>query len=447
MKNKISLYAVVVIVIACFLVDMDFKNWREPERVIENDVHGYYGYLPAYFIFDDLKVEKSDYKYSETGFWFWMKHYENGTYDFGKTYGVALLYAPFFGVAHQCAKWFDYPLNGFSDPYKYFLLLSSLFYLFTGLVFVRKSLLRLNFSDQITAATLLLLGLGTNLFCYSSQSGPYPHVYNFCLIAIFVYSTIRWHEDKHWKYLIGLAFSFSIITLISLPNVVVGLFFVLYNVRSISDLSNKKISLLQVLLLFIVFFLVWLPQWKYWKLATGSYFGSPDHYEKFYFTDPEFIKGLFSFRKGWLIYTPLMTFAIVGLFFLRDQLRNLFPAVLVYFIVTLYIVFSWWNWWYGGSFGQRTLVDSYAVFAIPLAAFLAYIAGKNTAVKIVCVAISLFFIWLNIFQTYQYEQQSLHYSGMTSELYIKQFGKLNKIEDFERYVKIPDDAEARIGNR
>jgi hypothetical protein len=447
MRNNISLFSIILTVLTCLLVDMDFKNWREPERVIENDVHNYYGYLPAYFIFDDLKVEKSDYKYSDSSYWFWMKHYSNGTKDFGETYGVAALYAPFFGVGHLCAKWFDYPMTGFSDPYKFFLLLSSLFFLFVGLFYVRKMLLTLDFSDTITSATVLLLGLGTNLFCYSSQSGPYPHVYSFALIALFSYCTIRWHEDRNWKYMIGLSVSFGFISLISLSNIIIILFFVLYNIKNMRELNEKKIPLYQVLFFITVLILVWIPQWKYWKLATGSYFGAPDHSERYYFTDPEFINGLFSFRKGWLVYTPLMSLVFIGLLMLRKKMESLFLSVTVYFIITLFIVFSWWSWWYGGSYGQRALIDSYAVFAIPVAMVIRDVMLFAKPAKALLLTLFLFCIWLNIFQTYQYENQVLHYSGMTSELYFRQFGKFDKVEGFDSLLDLPDENSARNGDR
>ena len=35
-------------------VDMDLGLWRDRDRVIEWDVHSYYAYLPALFIYDDI---------------------------------------------------------------------------------------------------------------------------------------------------------------------------------------------------------------------------------------------------------------------------------------------------------------------------------------------------------------------------------------------------------
>jgi|GEM_PF-7006230 len=94
------------------------------------------------------------------------------------------------------------------------------------------------------------------------------------------------------------------------------------------------------------------------------------------------------------------------------------------------------------AYGQRALIDSYALLAIPLAAFVNYIAAKKWYIKLPFSILVLFFIWLNIFQTYQYEFKSLHYEAMSKKLYFKQFGKLNKIDKFDEYLIWPNTKKA-----
>ena len=141
--------------------------------------------------------------------------------------GMSILYSPFFFVAHAFALATDYPEDGFSEPYKVFLLLSAIFYLFIGLDFLRKILRHYQFSDSIIAIVILLLGLGTNLLCYSSQSGPMSHVYSFCLFAIFIYYTIKWYERQSAKNTLLLGISFGMITLVRPSNTVIIIFFLL----------------------------------------------------------------------------------------------------------------------------------------------------------------------------------------------------------------------------
>jgi hypothetical protein len=448
MKKNAPLIIIVLCSLAALWVDLDLKNWTEQERVIENDVHHYYGYLPAYFIFDDIKVEKSEYQYAENAYWFRKKRYDNGTSDFGETYGLALLYAPFFGIAHQVALHFDYAPTGFSEPYKFFLLLSTLFYFFAGLVFVKKNLELLGFSIREVSVVLALLGLGTNLFCYASQSAPYPHVYSFALIAAFLYFTIRWHTTGKWIEIAGLSVCFGLISLIYAPNSIVIVLFILYGVRSWGDWVSKKRVVPQLILFGVILLSLWYPQLKYWGLTTGNILGATDSTERFFFLAPVFGKGLFGFQKGWLIYTPVMAFSLAGFFFILRNHPSVRLALVCYSLLALFITFSWWQWWYGESFGQRVLIDSYAVFALPLAAFVRYVLTNAVLpVKVFLGIAGFLFTVLNIFQTYQYEHQSLHYSAMTAELYFRQFGKLEKVEGFDRLLEYPSDTDARNGRR
>ena len=122
-------------------------------------------------------------------------------------------------------------------------------------------------------------------------------------------------------------------------------------------------------------------------------------------------------------------------------------AIGIYFVIVIYVIFSYWNWWYGGSFGQRPLIDSYSLLALPFAVFISEILKRKAIIKILSVITGLFFIWLNIFQTYQYNHTSLHWEGMTKELYFKQFGKYDRVENFDSYVSWMNEHDARNGIR
>ena len=63
-------------------------------------------------------------------------------------------------------------------------MLSSLFWVMMGLFVLRRLLLRY-FTPSATAITLVLIGLGTNLFFYTVHEGPMSHGYNFALITFF----------------------------------------------------------------------------------------------------------------------------------------------------------------------------------------------------------------------------------------------------------------------
>jgi len=447
MKNRLSTLAILIVAIVCLIIDFDLKLWTQTERVIEHDVHSYYAYLPSHFIFDDLKQEKSHYRYGDNLYYFWPEYTEDGKKVNKMSLGLSIMYAPFFFVAHEAAGFFNYEQNGFSEPYKFFLLLSAIFYLIIGLDLTRKNLSHFGFSDKMSAVTILLLGLGTNLLCYSSQSATMPHVYNFFLFSAFLLFTIRWHQNPSTWNTTFIGLLLAMITLVRPSNVIIIIFFALYGVSTLKGIRNKKYPFNFPIILILTMFLVWLPQLIYWKYATGSYIVYSYNEEGFFFNKPKIIDGLFSFQKGWLVYTPIMIFALAGIFFLKDELKKIRFGLITFMAVNIYIIFSWWCWWYGGTYGQRTLIESYALLSIPLAACVRKIMDLKLAIRLTFFSIIGFFIWLNIFQTYQFEFKSLHHEAMTKKLYFKQFGKLKKIEDFDQYLVYPNFEEAIKGNR
>ena len=93
------------------------------------------------------------------------------------------------------------------------------------------------------------------------------------------------------------------------------------------------------------------------------------------------------------------------------------------------------------------MIDSYALMAIPLSAFVYWVLQKGSMTQRVFAVLLGFFIRLNIFQTYQFEHKSLHYDSMSMKLYFKQFGKLEPVKDFDSYLQFIDYDEAKYGGR
>ena len=192
---------------------------------------------------------------------------------------------------------------------------------------------------------------------------------------------------------------------------------------------------------------MWLPQMIYWKIRTDHLmFFSYGSAERFFWTDPQIMNLLFSYRKGWFVYTPVMLFAVAGLIFILKQKTNGFKLpILIYMAINIYMLSCWWCWWYGGGFGMRALVQAYALLAIPLAAFYQYVFSFEfkkqlfvPLVKIVTIVLLSGFLCLNILQTYQYDhpagQKLMHYDSMSKAAYWRIFGKFSlSDEDYAKY--------------
>jgi hypothetical protein len=62
-----------------------------------------------------------------------------------------------------------------------------------------------------------------------------------------------------------------------------------------------------------------------------------------------------------------MIFAFAGIIVLWKRRSPYALPVTIFVPLNIYIIFSWWCWWYGGGFGQRAFIDSYALMAVATA--------------------------------------------------------------------------------
>jgi hypothetical protein len=153
---------------------------------------------------------------------------------------------------------------------------------------------------------------------------------------------------------------------------------------------------------------------------------------------------LFSFRKGWFIYTPLMLLAVAGMFHLPKMKNYLFP-ILAFMVLNVYIISSWWCWWYGGSFGMRTLIECYAILTIPLALTVSKLLENKQPVRTLVVSVIVMFIIWNLYTTYQYKRGIIHYDSMTAKAYIKLFSNFHAPDGYEKLLALPNYEEAKLG--
>lgn len=447
-SGKLSLLAIIATMFAIIFINLHHQIWLKPQGVVKHDIVGYYSYLPAAFIYNDLSFDFLD----EDPDYFYDKMYRFETPDGGKyqkvSMGLSFLYLPFFLAGHVTAYITGAELSGYSPPYMFFLLLSSSVYLLLAMIMLRR-MLQSYHKDWIVAVTLLTVIPGTHVIHYSTFEAAMPHVFNFFLFTVFIWLTVKWFRNKSLKYALMLGLTFGMISLIRPSNVIIALFFILYDVKSLADLKERpKLFINQwkhILLILISIILVWLPQLIFWKFNTGQWLFYSYEGERFFFANPQIINGLFSFRKGWLIYTPVMTLALVGAFFLYKTIREFFLPILVFTLLNIYILFSWWAWWYGGSFGMRAMIDSYPFMVLSLAAFISIVSVQGKLLKLAIIGLCCLFTLHGIFQTIQYRNGSLHYDSMTRTSYFESFGRIKRSMNFTHLLEAPDYEMAKLG--
>ena len=151
-----SALTVAFIIIFMTVNMLSVKHWKDEQRVIEWDAISYYAYLPAAFIYHDLSLSFADGYDGPHKLLVWPEKGPLDKYVIKTTMGLSILWLPFFLVGHAGALISGADAGGYSELYKFFLLVSALLFLLTGLVYLRKILLT-HATDKLTAMVLSLI--------------------------------------------------------------------------------------------------------------------------------------------------------------------------------------------------------------------------------------------------------------------------------------------------
>lgn len=429
---KIKLTACFILTAFIYII-LNINYWKE-NRTLHWDKSSYYAFLPATFIYHDLdRMDFIDSMNAKYYFvldvpYYGMIEQPNGKRLDRYHVGVSVFQLPFFAIAHLITSvGNEYPADGYSPYYMLWVCISTAFWSALGLL-VLGNFLRRYFSNGITIAVLLLIAFGTNLYIYSTFETGMSHPYSLFLIACVLNLTDKWYRSSQTKWVALLGIVFGLIFIVRPVNIMCLLIPLLWQTKH--ERLNNRIPFFTrqgkgILLATIIGIAVCFIQLSYWKYITGHWLIYSYQGEYFNFSDPRIIDGLFSYRKGWFVYTPLAFIAAIGFLFLRKEYAKTLPALLSTMIVTIYVVFSWENWYYGGSFGCRALIEFFAVMAFPLAALINYLLGKGAIIKMGTAILLLAIISLNLWQTFQFDKGVIPWDKNTKEHYRKLFFKLD----------------------
>jgi hypothetical protein len=422
------LIIVIAIILTFFIiktrwVDDGGNGWK---LSVDSDGRGYYAYLPAILIYQDLNFDflerneasvygigRADHLYLRDG--------QRGNKYF---IGFALLLSPFFLVAWLVSFLAGYNLTGYNTIFFGSVAFASLFYLILGLIFTKKLLLLYKVKDKWIALIILLIVFSTNIFYYTIYEPSVTHIYSFAAISAFLFYIKKYCDEKKTTQLVSAAIALAIIILLRPVNSIVVLAipflagtFNGFKVFLKNAFTNKKALTVSIASMAVLISL----QLTILYFMYGNPFHWPYTGEGFNFHDPHFIDALFSYRKGFFLYTPVMLVAFLSIIpFIK---RSFFSALsfIVFFISLVYLISSWWYWSYGGCFSLRPFIEYYTLFIIPLSVGLNKLNNRKTITLIIMILIVL--AGVNLIQTYQYKNQIIHFDEMNKEKYWKVFLK------------------------
>lgn len=414
-----------------FMVIFTVNNYvGNVDTRITADGIGYYDYLPAVFIHNDLVR----YNKPATDSLLYQRINNQAAYVTYNQYkvnkypvGTAVLQWPFFFAAYLTTP-NDGNLNdGYQEPYQKAAFYSVLFYLFLSMVFFKKLLLLYQLKTISIRIGQLLMVFSTPILNYVNFDGAFSHVYSLFAITAFSFYAKSYFDENQRSHLFKAAVFLGLVIILRQINIITlaALPFLAGSPDSLKRgfLSFiKKPTLIAVSLMLVVS--VFSIQSIVWFLQTGTFLLYSYQGESFNFDNPMFLSILFSYKKGLFVYTPIMAMAIIStiIFMVRKQYFH-FITFLSFFAFLTYVLSSWSAWFYGCSYGLRAYIDFMGLLIIPLLLLV------NRLSKYQLIPIVLLFaatVHLNLIQTYQYKEFILHWVNMDKTKYWKVFLKTDE---------------------
>jgi hypothetical protein len=400
------------VLLATFVATLPLVN-----PFVHGDGVGYYAYLRAPIIQHNLRFEE-DWRHANLGFvesrvgsdnQLLSDQYSSTGYIGNLfTAGPAILWTPFFLLAHVTVLVADsfgghIPSDGFSFPYRVLVAFGTAFYGFCGLL-LSYSLAR-KFLDP-SWALLATLGIwaGSSLPVYMYFNPFWAHAHSVFVAALFLWYWDRTRPNRTLGQWLVLGVISGLLVDVYFVN---GVFLLIPFVESMLDYvkelrSKNRAAVLHLfganLLYLAAFAIVILPTLITRKIIFGGMFRFGAYANlPWDWRAPFWHSVLFSSDHGMLSWTPLLGFALLGLF-LPFRGGKWIKAYLALATVAFYYVISSYPFWDGmASYGNRFFISLTPVFIIGLALLLERVGGLFRSFRLAYatqgLVIALFVLW------------------------------------------------------
>lgn len=438
-KNYLILFIAVCYIVGQFTVD----NWKT--RLYHGDSNGYYLHVVSLFVNQDVGdydktittlLETSPTSFDARKDKYGIRLTEKGRRYIKYTVGVPVMETPFFLIAHAYAKLSGkYPADGWSLPYTFCVNLAIIFYVLAGL-YLLISVLERYFPDKVVILTVLSLALATNLF-FQATYVTMSHGFLFFDFCLLIFLTSRFYDKPNIKKAAMLGAVVGLIAITRVPEVVGALVPVLWGIHNVETFKKRFDFFLKnyqyLLVAALGFFAVFSLQIAYWYYVSGQFIFNPYQGEGFNFLKPDILNGWFNYKNGWLVYTPIMAFSLIGWWLLRKHAPELQLAILSFVGLNAWIHYSYYVWNYYPGLGSRPMVECYPLLSFGLAAFYLFCFNRKW-LRGVPIILLVFFTWLNLFQTWQMRKGMIWSERSSMAFYWTTFGTMTStIESLRAY--------------
>ncbi|MFZ0820469.1 MAG: hypothetical protein WAM91_10390, partial [Candidatus Acidiferrales bacterium] len=358
---------------------------------VHGDGVGYYAYVHSILIDHNLQFE-NEWKAGNESFVMGRmapngeirasQYTETHHLDNHFSIGPAILWAPFFAATHLAITTLNrlgmhINADGFSRPYLLTIALATAGYGFLGL-WLSFCLARTYVAEKWAFLATVGYWFASSLIVYMYLNPAWSHAHSMFAVALFLW---YWHRTQgqrtglQWIILgligalmVNIYYLNSVLLLIPAFEAL-GEYISLIRGRSRQGTSFTRLPGSHVL--FVVVFLVgMLPTLITRKIIYGHFLatGYPQAID-WNWTHPVFVSVLFSSDHGLLSWTPILVFAIAGLFFSCSYDRKFAAYLGLISLIFFYVISCYASWDGLSSFGNRFFISLGSVFIIGLAMF------------------------------------------------------------------------------
>ena len=126
-------------------------------------------------------------------------------------------------------------------------------------------------------------------------------------------------------------------------------------------------------------------------------------------------------------------------------MRSFFFPVIITFAICMYVFFSWWCWWYGGSFGMRPMIDISGLLAVPFALFLSQASKAKKIWKNTTMGLTIFLLVLNLFYYEKVLNASIHWDATSKKAFWSSFYSIHPTGNYWSLLEPYDYEKAKKG--
>jgi hypothetical protein len=326
------------------------------------------------------------------------------------TVGPAILWAPFLvathvGVLLARSMGSAVSADGFSTPYRIAMALATAFYGFLGLLISFR--IARKYVDE-TWALLATLGIwwASSLPVYMYFNPSWSHAHSAFVVALFLW---YWHETRdarslpQWILLGALAglmldvYYANVMLFVILPFEAVREYGAAFrratpSTPTVWQLLTRHAAFAAALIVCM------LPTFIAHRIIYGSVFATGYvPIRDWFWGSPYLFSVLFSANHGLLSWTPVLLFALIGLFAFWRSVPRVGGTFLVAAIAYYYFIASYPDWAGISSYGSRFFVSLTPLFILGLAVFLdrftRIFRTRRAALAGACVFLACFVFW------------------------------------------------------